>query len=60
MSNPMKTKLEKINGFDVLHVEGTHTWDQARALPAQAQGQHGIDDWVLPDQLTLKALAYLC
>jgi hypothetical protein len=55
----MNTILEKIGGFDVLHIEGEHTWDQAVQLAKEAKGQHGIDDWVLPDRVTLSALGLL-
>jgi len=52
----MKTTLEKIAGFDVLHIEGIHTFDGALELPAVMQGCDGIRDWVLPDRATLAAL----
>jgi hypothetical protein len=55
----MKTTLENPSGFDVLHVEGRYTWDEAAELPEHLQGTGGIHDLVLPDRLTLAALAAL-
>jgi hypothetical protein len=55
----MKTTLENISGFDVLHVEGSYSWSESCNLPAKLQGEHGISDWVLPDRVTLAAVSAL-
>ena len=51
--------FETIEGFDVMHTSGLYTFESACALPQQFQGAHSINDWVLPDRLTLLALATL-
>ena len=55
----MKTTLENIGGFDVLYVDGTYTLDEACSLVEKVQGKSGIEDWVLPDRMTLVSLASL-
>jgi hypothetical protein len=52
----MDTTLERYAGFVVLHVDGLYTYLDALALPMKMQGQHGIDDWVLPSIKKLLAL----
>lgn len=54
-------KLIDIANFHVIEVDQEMTWDEAMASPAEANTKAvgGFTDWVLPDVITLKALASL-
>ena len=54
-------KYIKINGFDVLDACERMSWNDAVYFAEKARAEEfgGFTDWVLPDSLTLKALAHL-